>query len=78
DSGKLDEAWTESLSLANMISAEVDEQLLGKTYWVIGNVAFLCGKVTEGLLYHNLAAETFTPTRNLDVWAKFNKASAAM
>ena len=27
DSGKLDEAWTESLSLANMISAEVDEQL---------------------------------------------------
>ena len=78
DSGKLDEAWTESLSLANVISAEVDEQLLGKAYWVIGNVAFLCGKVTEGLHYHNLAAETFSPTRNLDVWAKFNKASAAM
>ena len=78
DSGKLDEAWAESVNLANGISVEVDEQLLGKAYWVIGNVAFLCGKVPEGLYYHELAADTFSPTRNLDVWAKFNKASAAM
>lgn len=78
DSGKLEEAWAESLNLANAISAEIDEQLLGKAYWVIGNVAFLCGKVGEGLYYHELAAVTFSPTRNLDVWAKFNKASAAM
>ncbi|MDP9983431.1 hypothetical protein J2W14_002852 [Pseudarthrobacter oxydans] len=78
DSGQLHEAWAESLNLANAISAEVDEQLLGKAYWVIGNVAFLCGKVAEGLYYHELAADTFSPTRNLDVWAKFNKASAAM
>ncbi|AOT03538.1 hypothetical protein [Arthrobacter sp. U41] len=78
DSGQLDEAWAESLNLAKVISAEVDEQVLGKAYWVIGNVAFLCGKVPEGLYYHELAAATFSPTRNLDVWAKFNKASAAM
>lgn len=78
DSGKLDEAWAECLNLVNGVSAEVDEQLLGKAYWVIGNVAFLCGKVPEGLYYHELAADTFSPTRNLDVWAKFNKASAAM
>ena len=78
DSGKLDEAWAESLNLANVISAEVDEQVQGKAYWVVGNVAFLCGKVPEGLYYHELAANTFSPTRNLDVWAKFNKASAAM
>jgi hypothetical protein len=78
DSGALDAAWTESLILAEVASAEVDEQLLGKSYWVVGNVAFLCGKVHEGLFFHELAAATFSPTRNLDVWAKFNKASAAM
>ncbi len=64
--------------LAEVVSAEVDDQLIGKVYWVIGNVAFLCNKVQEGLEYHELAAATFSPARNLDVWAKFNKASAAM
>ncbi|WP_427133695.1 hypothetical protein [Pseudarthrobacter sp. S9] len=78
DSGRLEEAWAESLMLADVISAEVDDQLLGKGYWVIGNVAFLCNKVQEGLHYHELAAATFSPARNLDIWAKFNKASAAM
>ena len=78
DSGRLDEAWAECLGLAEVVSAEVDDQLIGKVYWVIGNVAFLCNKVQEGLDYHELAAATFSPARNLDVWAKFNKASAAM
>ncbi len=78
DSGRLDEAWAESLIMADVISDEVDDQLVGKAYWVIGNVAFLCNKVDEGLHYHELAAATFSPARNLNVWAKFNKASAAM
>lgn len=78
DSGRLDGAWAECLALADAVSAEVDDQLIGKVYWVIGNVAFLCNKVQEGLDYHELAASTFSPARNLDVWAKFNKASAAM
>ncbi|WAH98981.1 hypothetical protein [Arthrobacter sp. MMS18-M83] len=78
ESGKLEEAWEECLSLSARISDEMDDQLAGKAYWVIGNVAFLCDKVDEGLHYHELAAETFSPSRNLDVWAKFNKASAAM
>ncbi|MEZ2389442.1 hypothetical protein AB6813_07810 [bacterium RCC_150] len=78
ESGKLDEAWEECLSLAARISDEMDDELAGKAYWVIGNVAFLCDKVQEGLHHHELAAETFSPSRNLDLWAKFNKASAAM
>ena len=78
DSGRLEEAWDECLGLADAVSAEVDDQLIGKVYWVIGNVAFLCSKVQEGLKYHELAASTFSPARNLDIWAKFNKASAAM
>lgn len=78
DSGKLEDAWTESLVMAEVISGEVDDQLVGKAYWVIGNVAFLCNKVRDGLYYHELAAATFSPARNLTVWAKFNKASAAM
>ena len=78
DGGKLSEAWNESKALAQVISDDVDEQLAGKAYWVIGNVAFLCDKIEDGLRYHELAADTFSPTKNLDVWAKFNKASAAM
>ncbi len=78
DSGKLSEAWSECKELAGVISDELDEQLAGKAYWVIGNVAFLCDDVPEGLRYHELAATTFSPARNLNVWAKFNKASAAM
>jgi hypothetical protein len=78
DSGRLDDAWAESLIMADIISGEVDDQIVGKAYWVIGNVAFLCSKVAEGLHYHELAAGTFSPARNLTVWAKFNKASAAM
>ncbi|HKU30295.1 hypothetical protein [Arthrobacter sp. NyZ413] len=78
ESGKLDEAWAECLSLSERISDETDDQLAGKAYWVIGNVAFLCDRIDDGLHYHELAAETFSPSRNLDVWAKFNKASAAM
>lgn len=78
DGGRLAEAWGESKALAGVISDDVDEQLAGKAYWVIGNVAFLCDKVQDGLTYHELAAATFSPTKNLDVWAKFNKASAAM
>ena len=56
----------ESLLMADIISGEVDDQLVGKAYWVIGNVAFLCSKVAEGLQYHELAAATFSPARNLD------------
>lgn len=78
DGGKLAEAWEESRALAGVISDDVDDQLAGKAYWVVGNVAFLCDNVDEGLRYHELAASTFSPTKNLDVWAKFNKASAAM
>lgn len=78
DSGKLGEAWSESKGLAAVISDEVDEQLAGKAFWVIGNVAFLCNNVEEGLRYHELAASTFSPARDLNIWAKFNKASAAM
>jgi hypothetical protein len=78
DGGHLEEAWAESKGLAAVISDEVDEQLAGKAYWVIGNVAFLSDRVQDGLRYHELAAATFSPTQNLDVWAKFNKASAAM
>ena len=74
DSGRLDEAWTECLALAEAVSAEVDDQLMGKVYWVIGNVAFLCSRVEKDCSIHELAAATFSPARNLDVWAKFNNA----
>ncbi|KUM36969.1 hypothetical protein AR539_06420 [Arthrobacter sp. EPSL27] len=78
ESGRLDEAWAESLRLADSISPEIDDQLLGNAYWAIGNAAFLSNRVEDGLHFHDLAAGTFSPARNLEVWARFNNASAAM
>jgi hypothetical protein len=78
ESGELDEAWAESLKLASVISDDVDDEVLGKAYWVIGNAAFLTDRVEDGLRYHELAAGALSPARNLDVWARFNNASAAM
>ncbi|MCZ2404896.1 hypothetical protein IV498_17415 [Paenarthrobacter sp. Z7-10] len=78
ESGRLDEAWQECLILAGLMNDIVDDQTAGKAYWVIGNVAFLRNDPGNGQKYHDMAAELFSPGKDLDLWAKFNKASAAM
>ncbi|GAB3518137.1 hypothetical protein [Arthrobacter monumenti] len=78
ESGELDEAWLQCLELDTAVTNQVDDQTCGKAYWVIGNVAFLRQQVSEGLRYHSLAAKKLSPTNDVDLWAKFNKASAAM
>lgn len=78
ESGRLEEAWQECRVLSRLISDVVDDQAAGKAYWGIGNVAFLRNQVEDGQHYHELAVQLFSPTKDLDLWAKFNKASAAM
>lgn len=79
ESGDLTEAWSECVRLDAVIANDdVDEELVGKSYWVIGNVAFLSENVDAGLANHNKAAALFSPSQNLHIWAKFNNASAAM
>lgn len=78
EGGMMKDAWRECQTLAGLITDVIDESTAGKAYWVIGNVAFLNHQTDDGRTYHDLAARNFSPTTDLDLWAKFNKASAAM
>lgn len=76
DSDQLNDAWEESLQLAELLSTEANSQTTGLGYWAIGNVAFLLLHVDEGVAYHQLAAKNLSPSNDLDLWARFNRASA--
>ncbi|UKA49013.1 hypothetical protein LFT48_16430 [Arthrobacter sp. FW305-123] len=78
ESRLLDDAWRECLVLETLITDDVDEDTAGKGYWVIGNVAFLADRVADGGRYHDLAAERLSPSKDVDLWARFNRASAEM
>ncbi|MFP3570739.1 hypothetical protein, partial [Paraburkholderia sp. SIMBA_030] len=74
----MEDAWRECLVLETLLTDEVDEDTAGKGYWVIGNVAFLTDHVSEGVRYHDQAAEWLSPSKDVDLWARFNRASAEM
>jgi tetratricopeptide (TPR) repeat protein len=78
DSDQLDDAWSECLVLADLVEDNASKQTAGMSYWAIGNVAFLLHRVNDGTKYHRLAAENLSPTNDLDLWARFNRASAAL
>jgi tetratricopeptide (TPR) repeat protein len=78
ESRRVDEAWRESLVLETLLTDLVDEDTAGKAYWVIGNVAFLSERISEGGRYHDMAAEQLSHSKDVDLWARFNRASAVM
>ncbi|WP_233091962.1 hypothetical protein [Arthrobacter sp. MSA 4-2] len=78
DSDQLTDAWTECLVLADLLEENASKQTAGMSYWAIGNVAFLLQRVEDGTKYHRLAADNLSPTNDLDLWARFNRASAAL
>jgi len=78
ESGRLDEAW----KYCQIMSSQVDEnsmsQLAGEVAWVIGNVAFIRHDYTEGVKHHERAAKLLSPANDIELWARFNKASATV
>lgn len=78
ESDRLDDAWTTCLSLSTLITPAIHTQTAGKTYWVIGNVAFMRHQVDDGTRFHRMAAEQLSPNNDLELWAHFNRASAAL
>ena len=78
ESGRHEDAWQQCLDLESLLTDHVDEDTAGKAYWVIGNVAFLSNRVNEGGHYHDLAAGKLSPSQDVDLWARFNRASAEM
>lgn len=78
ESDQIDDAWEECLQLAELITPDVNSQTAGKAYWVIGNVAYLRRDTAVGTDYHRRAAGNLSPSNDLDLWARFNRASAAL
>ncbi|MHA7271854.1 hypothetical protein ACX80Z_00325 [Arthrobacter sp. TMT4-20] len=78
ESDRLDEAWAQCLALSVLLSTEMRSQTAGKAHWAIGNVAFMRHEVADGTKFHSLAAGNLSPNNDLDLWARFNRASAAL
>ncbi|MBG6181469.1 hypothetical protein [Arthrobacter sp. CAN_A1] len=78
ESDRLEEAWAQCLALSVLLTTEMRSQTAGKAHWAIGNVAFMRHEVADGTKFHSLAAGSLSPNNDLDLWARFNRASAAL
>lgn len=77
ESGRLEEAWEQCETLAAHSTHSTPGQAAGEAEWAIGSVAFLRGDAEEGARRHERAAGLLSPANDLQLWARFNKASAA-
>ncbi|WP_422935142.1 helix-turn-helix domain-containing protein [Sinomonas sp. P47F7] len=77
ESGRLDQAWGLCRTLADRVADESLGQAAGEAAWTIGNVAFMRGDAHEGSRHHERAARLLSPVNDLNLWARFNRASAA-
>ena len=78
ESGRLEEAWEYCQSMNERMDDQSMSQLAGEVAWVIGNVAFMRHDYQEGIKHHERAAKLLSPANDIDLWARFNKASAAV
>jgi tetratricopeptide (TPR) repeat protein len=76
ESGQLEEAWQACLTLAHLLHEDPANTYAGQSYWAIGNVAFLLKQISDGVAFHERAANTLSPINDLDLWARFNHGSA--
>lgn len=78
ESGRLDEAWRYCQLLTQQVDEQTMPQLTGEVAWVVGNVAFMRHDYAEGVREHERAAKLLSPANDIQLWARFNKASAAV
>lgn len=76
ESGQVVEAWEYAQEMAELADNEGDQEVAGKAYWAVGNVAFLAEDPDTGIYYHSLAAKNLAPGNDVNTWAQFNKGSA--
>ncbi|MFF2345004.1 helix-turn-helix domain-containing protein [Pseudarthrobacter sp. NPDC058119] len=78
ESGRLEEAWRYCQQLRAQVNESTMPQLAGEVAWVVGNVAFMRHDYEEGVREHERAARLLSPANDIEMWARFNKASAAV
>lgn len=78
ETGQLHEAWKlhNLLDSSLYLIADLHEQ--GKAYWTLGNLAFLVSESILGMRYHDRAAKLLSPTKDMLLWARFNRASTEL
>ena len=76
ESGQLDDAWRACGVLEQAVEADVPAQSAGNAHWVIGNVAFRRADLAQGVAHHERAAGLLRPASDIELWTRFNKASA--
>lgn len=76
EDGQTSEAWDLRTGLVPLLGDHVDEQSAGKGFWTLGNLAFMVEDIERGLEYHRLASTHLSPRNDIQLWARFNKASA--
>lgn len=74
--GRSDEAWSHHQELASLLDLELDDQTAGKGFWTLGNLAFFVTESDMGLDYHARASRLLSPANDIQLWARFNRASA--
>lgn len=78
ESGQLEQAWSYCQTLVAQVDENAMSQLAGEVAWVVGNVAFMRHDYAEGVKHHERAARLLSPANDIELWARFNKASAAV
>ncbi|MCQ1947821.1 MULTISPECIES: helix-turn-helix transcriptional regulator [unclassified Arthrobacter] len=79
EAGGLDEAWTYCRTLVlPLLETGVGRQIEGKARWAVGTVAFRRGDISTGLMHHRTAADLLEPGVDVELWARFNNATAAI
>ncbi|MCQ1954356.1 helix-turn-helix transcriptional regulator [Arthrobacter sp. zg-Y238] len=79
EAGGLNEAWAYCRTLVlPLLETGVGRQIEGKARWAVGTVAFRRGDIHTGLMHHRLAADLLEPGVDVELWARFNNATAAM
>jgi len=76
EAGRIREAWEHQAELASLLGSGFDGQTAGKGFWTLGNLAFLVGETERALDYHARASSLLSPANDIQLWARFNRASA--
>ncbi|GER21742.1 hypothetical protein NCCP1664_02390 [Zafaria cholistanensis] len=76
EAGRSQEAWARQADLALLLESAADAQTAGKGFWTLGNLAFLVGETDCGLDYHARASSLLSSANDIQLWARFNRASA--
>lgn len=79
EAGRIEEAWGYCRTLIlPLLETGVGRQTKGKALWAVGTVAFRRGDIRTGLLHHRTAGDLLQPGFDVELWARFNNATAAM